>query len=342
MSEETEKQTEEQELFVHHTIDVDKGQEPLRVDRYVTNFLPAIVSRNKIQNAAKAGCLHVNDKAVKSNYKVKAGDQIKVLLPNPVREFEVIAENIPLDIRYEDDDCLVLMKEAGMVVHPGFGNRTGTLVNALTYHFQNLPDRSEQADRPGLVHRLDKDTTGLMVIAKTEWAMTHLAKQFYDRTAHRRYVALVWGDVLEDEGRIEGYIGRDLKVRQKMAVFPDEDYGKHAVTHYKVLERFGYITLVECRLETGRTHQIRVHFKHIGHPLFNDARYGGDRIVKGTVYTKYKQFVENCFKLIPRQSLHAKELGFEHPTTGEKLMFDSDFPEDMLEVIGKWRKYMGK
>ncbi len=330
---------EEQELFVHHRFEVDKGQEPLRIDKYILNFV-SFTSRNKIQQAAKAGCVKVNDKVVKSNYKVRPYDKITVFMPNPVRENEVIPEDIPLDIRYEDDDLIVLMKEAGMVVHPGHGNRSGTLVNALAYHLGVLPDKSEDKDRPGLVHRLDKDTTGLMVIAKNDWAMTHLAKQFFERTVHRRYVALVWGDVEAEEGRIEGNIGRHARFRQMMTVYPEGEEGKHAVTHYKVIERFGYTTLVECRLETGRTHQIRVHLKHLNHTLFNDEKYGGDRILKGTVYTKYKQFVDNCFKLLPRQALHAKELGFVHPVSGKELFFDSEISEDMVKVLEKWRRYM--
>lgn len=339
-----EQEIQEEELFVHHRFEVDKGQEPLRIDKYIMNFL-AFTSRNKIQQAAKAGCLKVNDKVVKSNYKVRPNDKITVLMSNPAREKEILAEDIPLDIRYEDDDLLVLMKPSGMVVHPGFGNHTGTLVNALTFHLGKgkLPDKSKEQDRPGLVHRLDKDTTGLMVVAKSDWAMTHLAKQFFDKTVHRRYVALVWGDVETEEGRIETRIGRNIRYRKLMAVIPeDEEGGKHAVTHYKVLERFGYTTLVECRLETGRTHQIRVHMKHLKHTLFNDERYGGDRILKGTVYTKYKQFVDNCFKALPRQALHAKELGFVHPTSGESLHFDSEMPEDMDKAIDKWRKYMNR
>lgn len=333
---------EAQELFVHHQITVDPGQEPVRVDRHLTNFL-ANISRNRIQNAAKAECLLVNDKSVKANYKVKPGDVIKIVLPRPPVSTTILPEDIPLDIRFEDDDLMVIMKPAGLVVHPGVGNHDGTLVNALLYHLQSLPDRSNQQDRPGIVHRLDKDTSGLMVLAKTDLAMTHLAKQFYDRTVHRRYVALVWGELKEEEGTITGNIGRHLRYRQLMDVFPEEEMiGKHAITHYKLLRSYGYVSLVECRLETGRTHQIRVHFKHIGHPLFNDAKYDGDKIRKGTVYTKYKQFVDNCFKLIPRQALHAKELGFDHPSTGERMQFDSDMPDDMQQVLDKWERYMSR
>ena len=327
------------ELFLHHEISVDKGQEPLRIDKYVINFIPN-ASRNKIQHAAKAECLLVNDKPVKSNYKVKPGDQIKLMMENPIRDKTIIPQDIPIDIRYEDDELMVVHKSANMVVHPGHGNYSGTLVNALAFHLNNLPDRSNDSDRPGLVHRLDKDTTGLMVIAKTEWAMTHLAKQFFDRTVHRRYVALVWGDMAEKEGRIEGHIGRHPRHRMQMTVFPDGEEGKHAVTTYKVLEHFNYVTLVECKLLTGRTHQIRVHFKHLNHPLFGDERYGGDKIVKGTIYSKYKQFVHNCLSMMPRQALHAKELGFEHPTTGEQMRFDSEIPDDMNAVLEKWRRYV--
>jgi len=305
------------QLFEHFAITVDKGQEILRVDKFLMNKLEK-TSRNKIQNAARAGCVIVNEKAVKPNYKIKPGDTVKVLLPNEPRTLELIAEDIPLDIVYEDDTLIVVNKPAGLVVHPGHGNYTGTLVNGLIYHFKNLPQNKDFDSRPGLVHRLDKLTTGLMVAAKTEYAMSHLAKQFFDRTVDRRYYALVWGDLSED-GTIEGNIGRNLKNRKKMHVFTDEDYGKHSVTHYKILKRFGYVTLVECKLETGRTHQIRVHFSYIKHPLFGDALYGGDKIVKGTVFTKYKQYVQNCFKIIPRQALHAKTLGFIHPETNESM-----------------------
>jgi 23S rRNA pseudouridine1911/1915/1917 synthase len=326
------------ELFEHHKIIADKGQEPLRVDKFLLNRLEA-TSRNKLQQAAQQGFIHVNGEKVKSNYKVKANDIVTVMFTNPPRELELIPQDIPLNIVYEDADVLVLNKEAGMVVHPGFGNYTGTLVNALVYHFKNLPLNGDDATRPGLVHRIDKNTTGLMVIAKTEQALQSLSKQFFDRTIDRRYNALVWGELDQEEGTIEGNIGRSLKNRKVMTVFPEGEYGKHAKTHYKVLERFGYISLVECKLETGRTHQIRVHFQHIKHPLFNDFEYGGDRILKGTTFSKYKQFVENCFKIIPRQSLHAKSLAFTHPRTGEWLEFQSELPSDMIEVISKWRAY---
>lgn len=331
---------ENEELFEHHKITADKGQEVIRVDKFLMDRLPN-TSRNKIQSAAKNGNIHVNGKAVKQNYKVKPDDVISIVMPYPVREIELIPQDIPLEIHYEDDTVVVVNKPSNMVVHPGYGNYSGTLVNALVYHFDQLPTKpNDYYGRPGLVHRLDKHTTGLMVVAKTEDALTHLAKQFYDRTTERRYQAIVWGDVKNDEGTIEGHIGRSLSNRKVMTVFPDEDYGKHAVTHYKVLRRFGYVTLVECRLETGRTHQIRVHMKHIGHPLFNDLEYGGDRILKGTSFTKYKQFVENCFHLISGQALHAKTLGFEHPKTKEYLRFDSELPEGMKTILQKWEIYM--
>jgi 23S rRNA pseudouridine1911/1915/1917 synthase len=300
------------------------------------NLIPN-ATRNKIQQAATNGDIYVNDAPVKSNYKVKPLDVVRILLSHPPFENRVDPENIPLDIVYEDDALLLINKPPGLVVHPGHGNYTGTLVNALAYHFENLPMNSSA--RPGLVHRIDKDTSGLLVIAKTEAAMTHLAKQFEAKTSEREYIAIVWGNVKEDEGTIEGNIARHVKDRMQMAVFADPEIGKPAVTHYKVLERFGYVTMVSCILETGRTHQIRVHMKHIGHPLFNDARYGGDLILKGTTFTKYKQFIDNCFKILPRQALHAKTLGFVHPTTGEMMRFDTELPDDMKELIEKWRGY---
>jgi 23S rRNA pseudouridine1911/1915/1917 synthase len=300
------------------------------------NLIPN-ATRNKIQNAATAGDIYVNDVPVKSNYRVKPLDIVRIMLTHPPFENRVDPENIPLDIVYEDDTLLLINKPAGFVVHPGHGNYTGTLVNALAYHFENLPMNS--SERPGLVHRIDKDTTGLLVIAKTEAAMTHLAKQFEAKTSEREYVAMVWGTVKEDEGTIEGNIARHVKDRMQMSVFEDPTIGKHAVTHYKVLERFGYVTLVSCILETGRTHQIRVHMKHIGHPIFNDERYGGNLILKGTTFTKYKQFIDNCFKVLPRQALHAKTLGFIHPTTGEMMRFDTELPQDMQDCIEKWRNY---
>ena len=326
----------EEELFEHFRFDVPKGQLLLRIDKFLMNLIPN-ATRNKIQNAATAGDIYVNDVPVKSNYRVKPLDVVRIMLTHPPFENRVDPENIPLDIVYEDDTLLLINKPANFVVHPGHGNYTGTLVNALAYHFDNLPMNS--SERPGLVHRIDKDTTGLLVIAKTEAAMTHLAKQFEAKTSEREYVAMVWGTVKEDEGTIEGNIARHVKDRMQMSVFEDPTIGKHAVTHYKVLERFGYVTLVSCILETGRTHQIRVHMKHIGHPIFNDERYGGNLILKGTTFTKYKQFIDNCFKVLPRQALHAKTLGFIHPTTGEMMRFDTDLPQDMQDCIEKWRNY---
>lgn len=326
----------EDELFEHFRFDVPKGQLLLRIDKFLMNLIPN-ATRNKIQNAATAGDIYVNDLPVKSNYKVKPLDVVRIMLSHPPFENRVDPENIPLDIVYEDDALLLINKPPGLVVHPGHGNYTGTLVNALAFHFENLPKNS--SDRPGLVHRIDKDTSGLLVIAKTEAAMTHLAKQFENKTSEREYIAMVWGTVKEDEGTIEGNIARHVKDRMQMAVFADPEIGKPAVTHYKVLERFGYVTLVSCILETGRTHQIRVHMKHLGHPLFNDARYGGDLILKGTTFTKYKQFIDNCFKILPRQALHAKTLGFVHPTTGEMMRFNTELPQDMQDCIEKWRNY---
>jgi 23S rRNA pseudouridine1911/1915/1917 synthase len=326
----------EEELYEHYRFEVTKGQALLRIDKYLMHLIPN-ATRNKIQNAATAGDIYVNDKPVKSNYKVKPLDVVRILLSHPPFENRIDPEDIPLDIVYEDDQLLLINKPAGLVVHPGHGNYTGTLVNALAFHFQNLPLNS--SERPGLVHRIDKNTSGLLVIAKTEKAMTHLAKQFEDKTSEREYIALVWGNVKEEQGTIEGNIARHVKDRMQMAVFADPEIGKHAVTHYKVLERFGYVTLVSCKLETGRTHQIRVHLKHIGHTLFNDERYGGDLILKGTTFTKYKQFIDNCFKTLPRQALHAKTLGFTHPTTNEFMQWDTELPSDMQECIEKWRNY---
>jgi len=327
----------ENKEFEHYKFIADKGQNPLRVDRFLMNFVE-FATRNKIQQSVKAGNVRVNDNVVKSNHKVKGGDIVTIVFDYPKETNELLPQDIPIIINYEDDDLLIVNKEAGMVVHPGFGNYDGTLVNALAFHFQNLPNMGEE-ERPGLVHRIDKNTSGILVVAKTERAMTILAKKFEDRDLNRKYIALVWGDVKEDEGTITGNIGRSLKNRKVMDVFPDGEYGKHAVSHYKVLERFGYTTLVECKLETGRTHQIRAHFKSIGHTLFNDEEYGGDAILKGTTFTKYKQFVQNCFKICPRQALHAKSLGFEHPTTKKEAFFDSDLADDMQELITKWRKY---
>ena len=329
---------EEDELYEHHAFKVDKGQQPLRIDKYLMNFIEN-ATRNKIQSAAKDGSIFVNDVPVKSNYKVKPHDVITVKFEHPPHENLLIAEDIPIDVVYEDDDLLVVNKPAGMVVHPGHGNYSGTLINALIFHFENLPNNS--SDRPGLVHRIDKDTSGLLVVAKTEQAMAHLSNQFAKKTSEREYVALVWGNMDEDEGKVEGHIGRHPKNRLQNTVYEgdDIDKGKPAVTHYKVIERLGYVTLVSCKLETGRTHQIRVHMKHIGHTLFNDERYGGERILKGTTFTKYKQFVDNCFKVLPRQALHARTLGFKHPRTGEFLKFESEIPEDISQCIEKWRHY---
>ena len=328
---------ENSELFEHFKFVANKGQSPLRVDKFLINFIEH-ATRTKIQKAATEGNIKVNGNVVKSNYKVKAGDVVTVEYTYPQKEFELIPEDIPLNIVYEDDDFLIVNKDAGMVVHPGFGNYSGTLVNALAFHFKNLPNMGED-DRPGLVHRIDKNTSGILVIAKTENSMTVLAQKFADRELNRKYIALVWGDVKEDKGTITGHIGRSLKNRKVMSIFPDGEFGKHAVTHYKVLERFGYTTLVECKLETGRTHQIRAHFKQFGHPLFNDEEYGGNQILKGTTFTKYKQFVLNCFKICQRQALHAKSLGFAHPTTKKEVNFDSELAEDMQQLIEKWRTY---
>lgn len=335
---EEELQDDDNNLYEHYSFVAEKGQQPLRIDKYLMNFIEN-ATRNKIQAAAKEGSIYVNGEPVKSNYKVKPFDEIKVLFAHPPHEYLLVPEDIPINVVYEDDDVLVVNKPAGMVVHPGHGNYSGTLINALTFHFDNLPSNS--SERPGLVHRIDKDTSGLLVVAKTEEAMAHLSNQFAEKTSEREYVALVWGNVEEDEGTIEGNIGRHPKNRLQNTVFFDDeaDRGKPAVTHYKVLERFGYVTLVSCKLETGRTHQIRVHMKHIGHTLFNDERYGGELILKGTTFTKYKQFVENCFKVLPRQALHAKTLGFVHPKTGEFLRFTSEIPEDMQQCIEKWRNY---
>ncbi len=336
MSSENSSIEENEKLFEHFSFVVDKGQSPLRIDRFLTDRIENL-ARNRIQNVAKAGGVLVNEKPVKSNYKIKPDDKIKIVLPYAPYENLLVPENIPIDVVYEDNDVIVLNKPAGMVVHPGHGNYSGTLLNALIYHFENLPKNSD--NRPGLVHRIDKDTTGLLVVAKNEIAITKLAQQFADKTSKRKYVALVWGDLENDAGTIRGNLARNPKNRLEMIVFPDGDFGKHAVTHYKVIERFGYVTLVELELETGRTHQIRAHMKYIGHPLFNDVRYGGNRILKGTTFTKYKQFVDNVFKILPRQALHAKTLGFIHPSTDKFIEFDSGMPEDMQKAIEKWRNY---
>jgi 23S rRNA pseudouridine1911/1915/1917 synthase len=330
--------SEQQELYEHFRIDVDKGQGFLRIDKYLASKIPN-VSRNRIQAAADAACILVNGKAVKSSYKVKPFDSISVVMAYPPRELEIIPQEIPIDILYEDDDLIVINKEAGLVVHPGHGNYSGTLVNALMYHLRNVPLFSSGEMRPGLVHRIDKNTSGILVVAKNEFSMNHLAKQFFDRTTNRKYIALVWGDIEENEGTIIGHIGRSPRDRMKMFVFPEGDQGKHAITHWKVIERLGYVTLVECKLETGRTHQIRVHFEYIRHPIFNDDRYGGDTIIKGTTFTKYKQFIQNCFAECPRHALHAKSLGFIHPKTGKEMYFETDIPTDMANVISRWRTY---
>jgi 23S rRNA pseudouridine1911/1915/1917 synthase len=338
-----EKDQEQEELYEHHRIVVDKGQSLLRIDKFLMSRIEN-ASRSRIQSAAEAGCILVNDKPVKSSYRVKPADVITIVLAHPPRVLEVIAENIPLSIIYEDDDLIVVDKRAGMVVHPGYGNYTGTLVNALAYHFYpELDGKSIEAEneRPGLVHRIDKNTSGLLVIARNERSMTHLAKQFYDRTISRRYLALVWGDVENESGTITGHIGRHHLNRKVMAVYPDGSQGKHAVTHYRVIERLGYVTLIECKLETGRTHQIRVHMQSIGHPLFNDDAYGGSQVVKGTRFSKYVSFVQNCFSLIPGQALHAASLGFRHPTGGKEVFFETPPPEGFTAIVERWRTYTG-
>lgn len=327
------------ELYEHFNLTVDRGQTMLRIDKFLTNRLES-TSRNRIQAAADSGNIIVNGRPVKASYKVKPLDVVSIVLPYPRRQLEIIPENIPLDIVFEDDHLMVINKPAGMVVHPGHGNYSGTLVNALTYHLQGLELFSEGDMRAGLVHRIDKDTSGLLVIAKNEKVHARLARQFFDHTIERRYWALAWGNLPEDEGTITGHIGRSVRDRLKMFIYADGETGKHAVTHYKVLKRYGYVTLVECRLETGRTHQIRVHMEWQGHPLFNDSRYGGDRILKGTTFSKYKQFIQNCFSIMPRQALHAKSLGFEHPVTRQRLHFDSPLAPDFQQVLDKWDNYV--
>lgn len=342
MREEDEMQEQDSDdgLFEHHRIVADPGQGLIRLDKFLVDRLEK-TSRTRIQSACDNGFVHANGIAVKSSYKVKPKDVITIEMPYPVREIELIPENLPLDILYEDDDLIVINKAAGMVVHPGHGNYTGTLINAVMYHLQQQPRKvGKEEARPGLVHRLDKLTTGVMVMAKTDYALAHLSKQFFDRTIERRYVALVWGDV-EKDGTIIGNTGRSVQDRKVFTVYPDGSAGKHAVTHYKVLERLGYITLVECKLETGRTHQIRVHMKYIGHTLFGDIEYGGNKVLKGTTFAKYKQFVENCFEILPRQALHARLLEFEHPTTKKWMKFEVPMPDDMAAVLDKWKKYIG-
>lgn len=329
--------SEENDLYEHYRFVVDKGQNLLRIDKFLMGHIQN-ASRNKVQNAAKAGNILVNNAVVKQNYRVKPLDEISIVLAYPPRDTEIIPENIPIDVVYEDEDVLVINKLPGMVVHPGFGNYTGTLVNALAYKF-NIPKGSSEMG-PYLVHRIDKDTSGIMLVAKNELAQTRLARNFFEHTIERKYQALVWGDFKEEEGTITGHIARSPRDRMVMAVFTDGSQGKHAVTHYKVLKRFNYVTLIECTLETGRTHQIRAHMKFAGHPLFNDERYGGNEIIRGTTFSRYKQFIQNCFTLLPRQALHAKSLGFKHPGTGEFLFFDSELPADMQAVLEKWERYV--
>jgi 23S rRNA pseudouridine1911/1915/1917 synthase len=326
-------------LFEHHRIIADKGQALLRIDKFLMDRLPN-VTRTKIQDGIHNGFVRVNEKEIKPNYKIHPNDVITISFPQPPRDTEVVPENIPLNIIFEDDHLLVINKPAGMVVHPAYNNWTGTLVNALAYHFQNLPQMPGNIGRPGLVHRIDKDTSGLLVIAKTEIAITNLARQFFDHSIERTYWALVWGVPEPPHGTINVNVGRSLKDRRVTTAFPEGDFGRHAITHYKLLQDLRYVSLIECKLETGRTHQIRAHMKHIGHTLFNDAMYGGDQVLKGTVFAKYKQFVENCFKVIPRQALHAKTLGFLHPVTKEPMRFDSELPQDFIEVLARWDHYV--
>lgn len=332
-------ESDEVAQFEHYRFIADPGQGLLRIDKFISNRIEG-TSRNRIQTAAEAGCILVNDIVVKSNYRVKPGDEVTIMMDYPRRELKVIAENIPLNVVYEDEELMVINKPAGLVVHPGHGNYTGTLVNGLVYRYKDLDLYGGNDPRPGLVHRIDKNTSGLIVVAKTELAKINLSLQFFNKTTKRKYVALVWGNLVENEGTIEGNIARSPKNRQVYTVFPDGDHGKTAVTHYRVIERLGYVNLVECVLETGRTHQIRVHMKHIGHPLFNDDVYGGNVILKGTTFAKYKQFVQNCFALMPGQALHAKSLGFVHPVTHEEMIFDSELPDNFKQVIDKWRNYI--
>lgn len=330
---------QDDELFEHHRIVADPHQTLIRIDKFLMDRLPN-VTRTKIQAGIHDGFVKVNEQPVKPNYKVHPGDVMTISFPAPPRVTDIVPENIPLNIVFEDDHLLVINKPAGMVVHPAYQNWTGTLVNALAYHFQQLPHLPGNDGRPGLVHRIDKDTSGLLVIAKDEITLSGLARQFFDHTIERRYQALVWGVPEPAEGTINVNVGRSLKDRRVTVAFPEGDMGRHAITHYRLLRDFRYVSLVECRLETGRTHQIRAHMKYAGHPLFNDAMYGGDEVVKGTTFTKYKQFVENCFKMIPRQALHAKTLGFIHPVTGKSLLFDSELPQDIVDVLAKWEHYV--
>lgn len=330
---------EQQDLYEHHRFVVDPGQGLIRIDKYLSARLENI-SRTRVQSAAGAGNILVNNVPVKPNYRVKPNDIVQILLPDPPRDIELIPENIPLNIVYEDDDVIVVNKEAGMVVHPAYGNYTGTLVNALMWHFRDLPLFQSGDLRPGLVHRIDKNTSGILVVAKNEPALNKLSRQFYERTTDRKYIALVWGRPDPPEGTITGHVGRSIRDRKVMQVFPDGSQGKPAITHYRVIEELSYVSVVECKLETGRTHQIRVHFSHIRHPLFNDDEYGGDKILKGTTFSKYQQFVRNCFELLPRQALHAKSLSFDHPVTRKRLFFDSELPDDMKMTFDKWRSYI--
>ena len=324
------------ELFEHFSFLADKGQEPVRVDKFLMNRIEN-ATRNKIQKAAKSGYIFSNENPVKQNYKVKPGDNIKVMFHHPPYENLIVGEKIDIDIIYEDNDILVVNKPPNQVVHPGHGNYSGTLLNGLIYHNENLPENPD--GRPGLVHRIDKDTSGLLVVAKSEIALTKLSEQFFHKTIDRKYLAIVWGTPLPEQGTIDKYLSRDKKNRMIMSVPVDEDIGKRAITHYKVVEKLGYVSLIECELETGRTHQIRAHMKHIGNPIFNDQRYGGNKILKGTIFNKYKQFVENCFKLLPRQALHAKTLSFNHPRTNERLAFETELPNDFKSCFEKWKNY---
>ncbi|TDI72309.1 MAG: RluA family pseudouridine synthase [Bacteroidetes bacterium] len=336
---EDEKQSSDDGWFEHYRLVADPKQTLIRLDKFLMDRLPN-VTRNKLQEGIRQGFVKVNNTEIKPNYRVRPGDEIVVALPEPPRDTEVVPEDIELDIVYEDSDLLVVNKPPGMVVHPAYSNWTGTLVNALTFHFQNLPTMPDNHGRPGLVHRIDKDTSGLLVIAKTELSMTRLARQFYDHSIERSYTALVWGLLENETGTIDVNLGRSLKDRRITTAFPAADYGRRAVTHYQVIKSLRYVTLLNCQLETGRTHQIRAHLKYLGHPLFNDAQYGGDRILKGTVFSKYKAFVGNCFKMLPRQALHAKSLGFVHPTTEKFMRFDSELPEDFQELLSKWESYV--
>jgi 23S rRNA pseudouridine1911/1915/1917 synthase len=328
------------ELYERLTIIIDKGQEPLRLDKFLTARIEN-ASRNKVQQAIESGRVLVNGKKIQANHKIKPGEEVVVYSDREVHSEDIVPENIPLNIVFEDDEILIISKPVGMVVHPASGNYTGTLVNGVAYHLlqQNKDLTPTELPRYGLVHRIDKNTSGLMVLAKTSRAVASLAKQFFDHTMHRQYVALVWGDVKDDAGTVVAHVGRHKRFRKMFDAYPDGEYGKYAVTHYRVLERFGYVTMIQCELETGRTHQIRVHMQHIGHPLFNDELYGGDKIVKGTVFTKYRQFVENAFAICPRHALHAKTIGFIHPKSRQEVRFDSELPEDMTAVIQKWRDY---